>query len=103
MNHKPPDVIYLQSHGDGLEELDPFGELGDITWCQDQINDNDDKYLLATPEREVAQQLLRALEANMRWIGAPPTDPYSFDSVREHAWKLGTRVKLEILQKEKLL
>ena len=36
-----------------------------------------------------APDLLEALEANMEWIGPPPTDRHSYDSVRERAWKLG--------------
>jgi len=34
-----------------------------------------------------AEQLTEALEAQMKWIGSPPTDPHSFDSVREDAWE----------------
>ena len=33
--------------------------------------------------------LLAALKANLDWIGPPPTDPHSYDSKREDAWKLG--------------
>lgn len=33
--------------------------------------------------------LLAALEANMNWLGAPPTGPHEYDSVREAAWELG--------------
>jgi hypothetical protein len=41
---KPHKVIWLQ-----YEEPDPDGmaDEGDITWCQDKINDSDVKYLLA--------------------------------------------------------
>jgi len=35
------------------------------------------------------EALERALRANMDWIGAPPADPHSYDSVREEAWALG--------------
>lgn len=102
--NNPPDTIYLQWYGDNVYgDSDVFGEPGEVTWCTDEVNNNDPKYLLATPEREVALKLLRALEANMRWIGAPPTDPHSYDSAREHAWKLGMRVRSEIHEKEKLL
>lgn len=31
--------------------------------------------------------LAEALRAMMGWIGAPPTDSHSYDSVREDAWK----------------
>jgi predicted nucleic acid-binding Zn-ribbon protein len=41
---KPHKVIWLQ-----YEEPDPDGmaDPGDITWCQDKINDSDTKYVLA--------------------------------------------------------
>ncbi len=51
------DVIYLQ-HGESPIRLEEVG----ITWCQDEINAGDTKYLLATPEREAAPELLEALE-----------------------------------------
>ena len=41
-----------------------------------------------TSERD---KLREAVEANMEWIGPPPTDPHSFDSLREDAWKLGQK------------
>ena len=51
------DVIYLQ-HGESPIRLEEVG----ITWCADKINDGDTKYLLATPEREAAPDLLEALD-----------------------------------------
>jgi hypothetical protein len=33
--------------------------------------------------------LAKALEDNMKWIGAPPTGKYEYDSQREDAWELG--------------
>ena len=47
------DVIYLQTD----EAAESLGLEG-VTWCQDKINDGDIKYLLATPEREAAPDLL---------------------------------------------
>jgi len=48
---KPHKVIWLQ-----YEEPDPDGmaDEGDITWCQDKINDSDTKYVLAD-EAEMSQ------------------------------------------------
>ncbi len=51
------DVIYLQT-GKNIESLEEEG----ITWCQDRIEDGDTKYLLATPEREAAPELLEACQ-----------------------------------------
>ena len=33
--------------------------------------------------------LVEALEDNMNWIGPPPVDKYSYDSLREDAWAKG--------------
>jgi len=54
------DVIYLQTDN----EFDGIGnpEYEGVTWSHDQINDHDAKYLLATPEREVASELGKALQ-----------------------------------------
>ena len=41
---------------------------------------------------ELKQQnaaLVEALEDNMNWIGPPPVDKYSYDSLREDAWAKG--------------
>lgn len=45
-----------------------------------------------TALRQRVEALERALKANMDWIGAPPRDRHSFDSVREQAWELGRKV-----------
>ena len=50
------DVIYLQTE-----------EFPETTWCVDQINDDDVKYLLATPEREAAPELYRACIAGKKY------------------------------------
>ena len=58
------DAIWLQWDPEG--EQPPgyeYPELEGATWCQDQINDNDWKYLRATPAREVSPDLLEALQA----------------------------------------
>ena len=41
-----PDKIYLQI-GEDAELLvgEDFGELYDVTWCQDKINDTDIEYI----------------------------------------------------------
>ena len=98
MTTKPPDIIYLQWHGEPYYNgtIDPDTDVSEVTWCVDEIWDVDIKYLLATPERKMAARLLEALEANMHWIGTPPTDPFSYDSAREDAWKLGHDVIADI-------
>lgn len=49
---KEPDIIYLQTCGDCMNwdncpeeclECD-FSELGEVTWCDDKINDSDKLY-----------------------------------------------------------
>jgi hypothetical protein len=42
-----------------------------------------------TKERDALREALRL---HMLWIGPPPTDRYSFDSLREDAWKLGVEL-----------
>ena len=49
-----PDVIWLQPD-----------EFPEITWCRDKINDNDIKYLLATPERKAAGDMIQVLNDNL--------------------------------------
>lgn len=47
------------------------------------------KWMQALHDRDRKIKRLReALEAMMNWIGPPPVDQYSYDSVRESAWKL---------------
>ena len=53
---KPPKTIYLQTD----EEAEQYSYEG-VTWCVDQINTNDKQYILSTPEREAASDLLEAL------------------------------------------
>ena len=65
------DGIYLQVN---LEEWDSIEyEWNGVTWCSDLIYDDDVKYLLATPEREAAPEMLEALEK----IGAIDSRPRS--------------------------
>ncbi len=52
---KPPKTIYLQTD----EEAEQYSYEG-VTWCVDQINTNDKQYILSTPEREAASDLLKA-------------------------------------------
>ena len=60
----PPDIIYLQWHGEPYYNgtIDPNTDVSEVTWCMDEIWDVDIKYLLATPEREAATELLEALK-----------------------------------------
>lgn len=50
--NQPPDVIYLQVHGEDLQRLsppdfDPIEEVdsADVTWCADQVFDTDVRYI----------------------------------------------------------
>ena len=38
-----PDIIYLQVDPEN-EKPEDFKELGEVTWCQDRINDSDIEY-----------------------------------------------------------
>ena len=38
------------------------------------------------------EELREALKLNMDWIGPPPTDKHSYDSLREAAWAKGKTV-----------
>ncbi len=49
-----PTSIWLQFDGDAA----PGHEDEGVTWCEDPINDTDVEYLLATPERKIARELL---------------------------------------------
>ena len=44
----PPETIYLQCYDENGNLLDWVHD--DVTWCRDQINDNDAVYILATSE-----------------------------------------------------
>ena len=48
-NPGPPETIYLQCYDEYTGNLLDFVS-DDVTWCRDQINDNDAVYVLATPE-----------------------------------------------------
>ena len=68
------DVIFLQvdNEYDGIGNFEYEG----VTWSQDKINDGDAKYLLATPEREVASELFEACqEIDIRLIQLETLDP----------------------------
>ena len=54
---KPPKIIYLQTD----KESELFYDEG-VTWCVDKINDTDETYLLSTPAREAAYDLLKTLQ-----------------------------------------
>jgi hypothetical protein len=76
----PPDVIYLQWYGEPYYdgEIDPDAGGNEVTWCEDEIWDVDIKYLLATPEREVASTMCRVLKKLV--------DKYVANSGTEHAF-----------------
>lgn len=46
----PPKVIYLQWYDEDGNEVDPHG--GDVTWCDDRINDTDVAYIRADDMQE---------------------------------------------------
>ena len=50
---EPSERIWLQA---GTEQWDI---TGDVTWCEDKVNESDTEYLLATPERETALEWIR--------------------------------------------
>ena len=62
---KPFDVIFLQ-----WDDLYPFEEYSTegVTWSQDKVNDSDIEYVMNTPERKAAGELLEACEATMEWL-----------------------------------
>lgn len=57
MDNKQHDAIYLQKE-----------DFEEMTWCADQINDDDVKYLLATPEREAAPRLHKMVKLFYEWL-----------------------------------
>ena len=60
-----PDSVYLQADPENMAEIDPrlsWDQCEEVTWCEDQINDTDVKYLLATDERLGAPLMRVALE-----------------------------------------
>lgn len=62
-----PQVIWLQvageDYGEGVTPDDDFNELceGAITWCSDQINSSDIRYILA-PEEDIKQNFTKPEE-----------------------------------------
>ena len=60
-----PEIIYLQLFDDYGECLDP--SENEVTWCSDQINESDIKYVL---ERifDDATQRAEAAEAEVAWM-----------------------------------
>ncbi len=74
MSNKPPNTIYLQWYGDNVYgDSDAYGEPGEVTWCADEVNDSDIKYLYSTPRREHAGLLYFMLRrvVEMRGTMAP--------------------------------
>ena len=75
MTNKPPDVIWLQWFD---AEGHPYEYGSDVTWCEDKQDDEDPKYLLATPEREAAGELqiwLTQLHSTWHICTGPATCP----------------------------
>lgn len=60
-----PKVIYLLS-----EEDEPFGECHEISWCEDEVNNNDIKYIRAdlshAPNRNA---LVEVVEDEIKYLG----------------------------------
>ena len=90
MTNQPPDAIYLQWYGelyyDG--EIDPDAGGNEVTWCADEINRVDIKYLLATSEREVADEVCAALkDARAAFEDlSPEPDDLGVDPQDEHSY-----------------
>ena len=40
-----PKKIFLQVHGDTIDDNIDFNELVGVTWCKDRINDDDLEYI----------------------------------------------------------
>jgi len=71
-----PDPIYLQLEINAYDNPvmdDPFDEIDGATWCADRINESDVQYLLATPERLAAAELLAVVDWLVSW-SYPDTD-----------------------------
>lgn len=68
-----PDRIWLQNYDD----------LYEATWCQDRVDDEDAEYILSTPPREHAEELVEALGAML----------LCYEGVPMNAIELGQRVK----------
>lgn len=85
---EPYDVIYLQTAGEKARDWEG-DEYEGTTWCSDEINDGDTKYLLATAERVLAGELLAACERSMRLlfnlveIGILPSEEYEATAIKE--------------------
>ncbi len=74
------DPIYLQT-----SFLHPEIET---TWCRDPVNDDDIKYLLATPAREAAADLIKQLRNFIRIIEDDPVHSLLFKEECNQANKL---------------
>jgi len=77
------DRIWLQDGCDDPECGD--GRCGlavEVTWCEDRINDHDSEYLLATPVRKSAHDLLAVL-TDMTALAAGPAGGVSQSQKRE--------------------
>lgn len=64
MGEHTPDVIYLQWDNEG-----PMSQRN-TTWSVDKINEKDGTYLLATPERLAAPDLLAACKGLVEMCAA---------------------------------
>jgi len=72
-----PKRIWLQ-HGDN-DEVPPFDECAEVTWCQDQIHENDVGYVRA-------DKSLKQTHANERigsWLSAALEDPSVCEEMKE--------------------
>ena len=65
MTDKFPDVIYLQYH-----EADDIYFDGQITWCQDKINDADVQYIRTDVARGAYRQEMKA--EIVKWLQDHP-------------------------------
>ena len=60
--HAAPQTIYLQVCND-KDCTEEFNSHHDVTWCQDQINKTDIRYVRA----DINAELLEALKAMIDW------------------------------------
>lgn len=95
------DKLAIVFDGPPSHEAGRFVEVelngASVSFGEWQENGDYWELVLPDPYAERAQleqrieELEGALELNMKWIGPPHTDKYSYDSLREDAWAKGRR------------
>lgn len=74
---KAPKVIYLQDGDPEDPDFEPLADYEGVTWCQDQINDGDTKYI----RFDEHERLLR--EASPAYVSQPSEYPWTESG---HPW-----------------